>query len=178
ATCRPPAFDATPANLQFYEEQTEYYWVMQARQYAIDHLWVTPRLWTDGPIKHATTRLDPYILSEGGFNTACWPNPLAGCFRAWPTEGPRIFIKAGTISPELVGHEFGHYAAGYVFGHMDTFGFTVWDCAQRAFQEAIAEMFMIAFLHGERHDYYAGLDPVGDGRPSSSFSLSGTARWD
>jgi hypothetical protein len=39
-------------------------------------------------------------------------------------------------------------------------------------------MFMVAFLHGVRHDYYASGDPIVNGRPSSgSFSLRGTARW-
>lgn len=177
-TCQDPAFTVTAAaNRQHYDEQTAYFWVMQARQFAVDRLWITPPNWTGPPIKHATTRVDPYVLSEGGFRTACFPTPIGGCFRVWPTEGPRIHLKTGSVAPALIAHEYGHYAAGYVFGHMDTFGFPPQECGRRAFQEAIAEMFMTVFLHSARYAYYSGKDPVARGTPRSSFTLTGTARW-
>ena len=118
--CRRPEFTETTAtSARYYEEQTTYYWIMKARQYAINHLWVTPHGWTGEPPTHATNGVDIHVL-KSGFGNACWPDPRTGCFRAWPIAGPRINLKAGAIEPELIVHEYGHYAAGYVFGHMDT----------------------------------------------------------
>jgi len=164
-------------NLRIFEEQTAYYWVMEAREYAMRRLWVTPPGWAGPPIKHSKSRVDPYVLSEGGIDTACWPRPTAGCMRAFPHEGPRLYLRAGRVSPELVAHEFGHYAAGYVFGHMDTFGFNPADCAARSFQEAIAEMFMSLMLHDKRGAYYSATEPLIRGVPNSSFPLGSSHVW-
>ena len=160
-----------------FEEQTMYYWVMEARRYASRRLWVSPADWSGPPISFSTKRLDPYILSDEGFNTSCWPNPLGGCMRAFPTEGPRIYIREGRISPTLVAHEYGHYAAGYVFGHMDTFKYEFAKCGKRAFQEAIAEMFKSLMMHDLRYDYFVAKDPVANGVPRSAFSLASTSVW-
>jgi len=178
--CTCPSFTKMATHsAQHYEEQTVYFWIMKARQYAMDHLWVTPFGWNGGPITHSTKRVDPDVL-DSGFGNACWPNPLSGCFRCWPHEGPRIHLRAGAVSPELVVHEFGHYAAGYVFGHMDTVDFWIPDCSKRAFQEAVAEMFMGLFFHDERYDYYLDEDPVANGVPRSSgtFRHKDTDIWD
>ena len=176
----PPSFVANEsANPQFYEEQTTYYWTMKARDYAIRNLWVTPTGWTQPPIGHATTRVDTNVLRTASFNQACLPKPFTGCFRTWPGEGPRIHLRAGSVRPELVAHEYGHYAAGYVFGHMDTVSGWFVECTKRSYQEAVAEMFMSVFLHGVAYEHFRP-DALKKGVPNSgSFgSLKHTQGWD
>ncbi len=186
-TCTVPDFTVADAdNKAQFEEQTVYYWTKEAREYAKNHLWITPPGWTGGPIKHANDRVGPNVLTQGAFSVACVPitSSQDGCMRAWPHEGPKIHIKAGETTDHLVAHEFGHYAAGYVFGHMDisfvpgfSIGFDPAKCDQRSFQEAIAEMFMSVFLHDARYGYYVTQNPVVSGVPSSSFYLSRTDQW-
>ncbi len=160
-SCRAPAFTVRRnINLPRFDAQTAYYWIMLARDYAISNLWVTPPGWSDPPIKHSTKRVDPYVLTDGGIGSACWPNPRGGCFRAWPHEGPRIYLRERAVSAHTIAHEYGHYATGYVFGHMDTLGFRFNECAKRAFQEATAEMFADAFEHSVRHAMVAAENPV------------------
>ncbi len=175
--CGGASFVATKAaNAQHFEEQTIYYWMMLARDYAMKRLWVTPEGWGGPPIKHSTRRVDGYLLGAG-FARSCFPKPSEGCMRAFPTEGPRLYFKRGHVSPDLVGHEFGHYAAGYVFGHQDPVGLDGFDpmkCGKRSFQEAIAEMFMSSMLHFHRHDRYKG----GSDGPKNSFHGNTAKVWD
>jgi hypothetical protein len=62
---------------------------------------------------------------------------------------------------------------------MDTVDFWIPDCSKRAFQEAVAEMFMGLFFHHERYDYYVAQDPVANGVPRSSttFRHADTDVW-
>ncbi len=157
AQCTPPKFvETATTNKRKFEEQTTYYWSKMGREYAKERLWITPPGWSSGPIKFANNPLGPNVLTSGGFvggfNQACFPNPLSGCMRAWPGEGPRIFIRAGHARADIVAHEYGHYAAGYVFGHMDTLGFNPASCGARSFQETIAPIFQTLLQHGTRHE--------------------------
>lgn len=170
-----PAFDATKTtNLRLYEEQTAYYWSRVSRDYAGRSLWITPRGWPLGPIQMAKDGVQPNVITQGSFDSACFPIGTAdGCMRVWPTEGPKMHLKSGVVTPGLVTHEYGHYAAGYVFGHMDVFGFSLpaatGDCAKLAFQEAAAYMFSFLVLHDAR--YAAGTDPY------AKSDAAGLARW-
>jgi hypothetical protein len=157
----PPAFDATPEdNPARFEEQTAYYWMKKARDYAQKYLWITPPNWTGPSPKYSNAQVSPAVLSQQrfdvlageGFSTACWPRDPGACMRAWHIQNPRIYFKAGQISARLVAHEYGHYAAGFVFGHMDPFGIDGMEiarCVHRSFQEGIAEVFKRLFLHKE-----------------------------
>lgn len=166
-----PAFDATrTTNLRAFEEQTAYFWSRTARDYASRRLWITPPGWPLGAIKMAKDGVQPNVLTQGSFDTACFPIGAAdGCMRVWPTDGPKMHLKSGVVTPGLVTHEYGHYAAGYVFGHMDVFGFSLpaaaGDCAKLAFQEAAAYLFSFLVLHDARYeagpDAYAKVDATG-----------------
>jgi hypothetical protein len=152
----PPAFNATStSNVAWFEEQTTYYWAKKARDYAKAALWVTPPGWTGPSPKLANAQVDISVLKHNddatGFGTACFPRDPGGCMRFWPGTPPKIFIQAGFAGENLVGHEFGHYAAGFVFGHMDigSDGFDITSCAHRSFQEAIAETFVQLLEHHE-----------------------------
>jgi hypothetical protein len=71
--------------------------------------------------------------------------------RDWPHEGPKIHLRAGVVNVNLMAHEFGHYAGGFVFGHMDTVSpgntFDATQCDIRSFQEAVADVFEVLFMH-------------------------------
>jgi len=198
AQCIPPRFTKTEkTNEREFEEQTMYFWSKLSREYARERLWITPPGWTSGPIKFANDALGPNVLAGGGFSQACFPTAkeVEGCMRAWPGEGPRIHIKAGHVRAGLSAHEYGHYAAGYVFGHMDTLGFSTANCAARSFQEAIAGIFNELLLHGTRYQqlrsYYETLrrealsDRAKPGGPNSKYlggdrgpvSQDHTATW-
>jgi hypothetical protein len=160
-----------------YERQTVYYWTMLARQYAIDHLWVTPPGWTGPPI-HTPAPVGPNVLSDitGLVGAACFltPGDPHGCFRDFAPEGARFFVLSGEVTPALVLHEYGHYAAGYVFGYMNVVvggaggGFDPTSCGARGYQEAIAEMFMILVVHDARYHNEAVWTRI----PHMSFELS------
>lgn len=158
-----PVFDATKAtSLRLFEEQTAYYWSQASRDYATRRLWITPPGWPLGAIKMAKDGVQPNVITQGSFDSACFPIGNAdGCMRVWPQDGPKIHLKTGVVTPGVVTHEYGHYAAGYVFGHMDVFGFTLpaaaGDCAKLAFQEAAASIFSFLVLHDLR--YAAGPEP-------------------
>jgi len=172
------SFDAQTGRL--YEEQTAYYWSVVARDYAVRSLWVTPPNWPLGAIKMANDGVQPNVITQGSFNDACWPigGTADGCMRVWPHEGPKMHLKSGTLSPYLVTHEYGHYAAGFVFGHMDVFGFTLpaatGDCAKLAFQEAAADMFSELVLHDARYSGYGGADGYGQIAGSASTKWPAT----
>jgi hypothetical protein len=151
-----------------YEEQTTYFWSLVSHDYAVRRIWVTPPGWVLGPIKMARDAVQPNALSESTFTSnACFPAgpKVAGCMRVWPGEGPKTHLRTGRVSPSVVVHEYGHYAGGYVFGHMDAFGFSVpaalGDCAKFAFQEAVAPMFTALVLHDARYAALAGSDGYG-----------------
>lgn len=184
-----PAFDATKAaNVRLYEEQTAYYWSRVAREYAVSRLWITPPGWPLGAIKMAKDGVQPNVITQGSFDSACFPIGAAdGCMRVWPGEGPKMHLKTGVVTPGLVTHEYGHYAAGYVFGHMDVFGFSLpaatGDCAKLAFQEAAAYIFSYLVLHDARTsagtDPYAKYDathldrwPVTCGEPKQAYDVA------
>ena len=161
-----------------YEQQTTYYWSQIARDYAVRRLWITPPGWVLGPIKMATDGVEPNVLSESTYgNNACFPigATSSGCMRVWPGEGPKMHLKTGQVSPWVVVHEYGHYAGGYVFGHMDAFGFSVpaalRDCAKLAFQEAVAPMFVALVMHDARYTALAGADGYGQ------VNTTQIARW-
>ncbi len=175
ASCANPSFDFTSG--RELEEQTAYYWSFVARSYAIANLWITPPGWPLGPIAVSKTGVQPNVIGGGNFATACFPiAPNAdGCMRVWPHEGPKIHLEAGVLTPELVVHEYGHYAAGFAYGHMDAFGFSLpaatGDCMKLAFQEAIADMFKFLVMHDRRYAAYAGSD--GFGPVAASHSARG-----
>lgn len=156
ASCdAPPSFVTTrAANALHFEQQTAYFWLKEAREYAKQRFWLTPGTFPLDTINFARTRVDTTISTAAEFHTlACHPlEPITsdGCMRAWPLEGPRIYFENGTVSGPLVAHEYGHYAAGYVFGYMDPLGlngFAITQCGHRAFQETLADMFKDMFLH-------------------------------
>ena len=63
-----------------------------------------------------------------------------------------MYLLSGSVNADLVVHEYGHYAAGYVFGHQDAFGlngFDITSCIQLAWQEGVAETFDRLFFHNE-----------------------------
>ncbi len=170
--CLPPAFNFTQATgPRQYEEQTTYYWTKVARDYAVRMLWITPAGVSERP-RLASDAVQPDVLTDSSFNTACFDKgpESSGCMRAWPHEGPKIHIKAGQADERTVVHEFGHYACGYVFGHMDPIDFSVpaafGDSAKLAFQEAAADMFRDLVLHD--------LAVAGDTRARDT---SGTSKW-
>jgi len=180
------SFDAQTGRL--YEEQTAYYWSRVAREYAVSRLWITPPGWPLGAIKMAKDGVQPNVITQGSFDSACFPIGAAdGCMRVWPGEGPKMHLKTGVVTPGLVTHEYGHYAAGYVFGHMDVFGFSLpaatGDCAKLAFQEAAAYIFSYLVLHDARTsactDPYAKYDathldrwPVTCGEPKQAYDVA------
>ncbi len=160
---------------RYFEDQTAYYWTKLARDYAIRRLWLTPR-GLPAPPKLAFDAVQPNLLTQGSFNNACifrGGNPA--CMKVWPHEGPKLHFKEGAVKPATIVHEFGHYAAGYVFGHMDIVGFTVPavfdDCAKLAFQEAAADMFAALALHDVRYSSLVGAAWFGVADPSEK------ARW-
>ncbi len=176
ATCAAPTFGVSSASDARYEEQTAYYWTEMSRAYAVRRIWNTPPGWVLGPIKMAKDPVQPNVVTQGTFDVACFPIGGAdGCMRVWPHEGPKIHVKTGKVTPGIVTHEYGHYAAGFVFGHMDAFGFTLpaaaGDCAKLAFQEALAPMFSALVLHDAR---YAAL---GGGDGFAPIKSSQTSRW-
>ncbi|MCP3973547.1 MAG: hypothetical protein GY720_03545 [bacterium] len=165
------------------ERQTVYFWTMLARRYAIDHIWITPSGWTGDQI-HTPDPVGPNVLSDqGGFGTACLltPGDPDGCFRAFDSDGARFFVAAGKVIPEVILHEYGHYAAGYVFGYMNPTmlglggGFDLTSCASRGYQEAIAEIFMALVLHDARYSFFGAGDPIANGVPASSFDLKSSS---
>lgn len=191
ASCAtPPVFDATKTtNVRLFEEQTAYYWSQASRAYAKRALWITPPGWPLGAIKMAKEGVQPNVVTQGSFDSACFPigSMADGCMRVWPQEGPKIHLKTGVVTPGLVTHEYGHYAAGYVFGHMDVFGFSLpaalGDCAKLAFQEAAANMFSFLVLHDGRYEAgpepYAKVDatrldrwPVTCGDPKQAYDVA------
>lgn len=157
----PPAFDSTPeSSAPRFEEQTAYYWTKKARDYAEQHFWITPPKWEGKPPKFAKAQLSPAVLSQtsfdalalDGFSTACFPRDPDACMRAWQVQNPRVYIKAGKVDPRTVVHEYGHYAAGFIFGHMDPLrpnGMDIARCVHRSFQEGIANSFQRLFVHYE-----------------------------
>jgi hypothetical protein len=165
STCTDPSFAATSG--RELEEQTAYYWSFVSRSYALSNLWIKPPGWPLGPIAISKTGVQPNVIGGGNFGTACFPIAANadGCMRVWPHEGPKLHLESGRLAPELVVHEYGHYAAGFAFGHMDAFGFSLpaasGDCMKLAFQEAIADMFMFLVMHDQRHAAYAGADGFG-----------------
>ncbi len=189
--CAAPVFtDGNTSDLSHYEQQTVYYWVMLGRQYALDKLWVEPPGWDSGNIDHTPDPIGPNVLIKPEFDHACveTKEPKSGCFRAWPSpEGGRLFLEEGTVEPELVLHEYGHYAAGYVFGYTDALGgmiqigggFNPLKCDHRSFQEAVAEMFMSLVLHDARYWHYQPQNPVTAGIPTSksTYRISGSDTW-
>jgi hypothetical protein len=157
-TAFPPAFNATTtSNAAWFDEQSAYYWAKKSRDYAKKALWITPPGLSDGSFTMANAEVSLSVLSvsaAGGFELACSPRgqQADGCMRYWPGQNPKIYIPAGRAVPSVVAHEYGHYAAGYVFGHMDTLGsggFKIDNCVHRAFQEGIAETFKQLFVHNE-----------------------------
>lgn len=155
----PPAFSSTgTSNAAWFDEQSTYYWAKKSRDYAKAALWNTPPGWTGGPITMGNAEVSLTVLTvgdlAGGFRLACAPRgqQADGCMRYYPGQNPKIYIPAGRAIAKVVSHEFGHYAAGYVFGHMDTLGsggFKIDNCVHRAFQEGIAETFRQLFVHHE-----------------------------
>jgi len=155
----PPAFTATEtSNAAWFDEQSAYYWAKKSRDYAKAALWITPPNWNDGPFTLANAEVSLSVLTvgdlAGGFRLACSPRgeQADGCMRYWPGQNPKIYIPAGRAVRSVVVHEYGHYAAGYVFGHMDSLGsggFKIDNCVHRAFQEGIAETFEQLFVHHE-----------------------------
>lgn len=165
--CYCPSFTVSKAaNAKQFEEQTTYYWIMRARAYAMQNLWITPDGWEGNPPSHANDGVDVDVLEKDNFDNACLPRPTSGCFRAWPIIGPEIHLKAGSVKPELIVHEFGHYACGFVFGHMPA-EFWFLDACSLSFQEAIAEIYMDLFFHNERYIEFKAEDPLLSGKPSS-----------
>jgi hypothetical protein len=160
-SCAPgaPSFAATPAsNAAWFEEQSAYYWAKKSRDYARTALWTTPPGWEGGPFALGGAEVSLNVLSPGGptsgFLLACAPRGTVagGCMRYWPGQNPKIYVPAGNSTARVVVHEFGHYAAGYVFGHQETLssgGFKIDNCVHRAFQEGIAETFRQLFIHHE-----------------------------
>lgn len=158
-TALPPAFAATTAsNAAWLDEQSAYYWAKKSRDYAEAALWITPPGWQDGPFTLGNAEVSLSVLTVGdwasGFRLACSPRgqEADGCMRYWPGQNPKIYIPAGRAVPSVIVHEYGHYAAGYVFGHMDSLGsggFKIDNCVHRAFQEGVAETFKQLFLHHE-----------------------------
>lgn len=155
----PPAFTATDAsNASWFDDQSTYYWAKKSRDYADASIWVAPPGWTGGSITFGTAEVTLQVLTPGGdgygFELACFPRAAIadGCMRYWPGRNPQIYIPMGRGLPDVVSHEFGHYAAGYAFGHMETLssgGFKIDNCVHRAFQEGIAEIFKQLFYHHE-----------------------------
>jgi hypothetical protein len=153
----PPGFTATSAtNAAWFEEQTLYFWTKKARDYAKASLWITPPNWEGAAPKFANAELGPNVLVKNidatGFATACFPRDPPACMRFWPGTNPKVFVQAGRVSVDTVVHEYGHYAAGFVFGHMDTAsvgGFDIASCVHRSFQEGIAEAFNQLLRHQE-----------------------------
>ncbi len=156
SNCISPGFNSNSvSNNRQYEEQTAYYWSKVAREYALRKIWVTPPGLSTPP-KLAMDAVQPNVLTQGSFNNACiFREGNPACMKVWPHEGPKMHLKEGKVLPEIVVHEFGHYATGYVFGHMDAVGFSVpaalGDCAKLAFQEASAYMFQGLVLHDVRY---------------------------
>lgn len=172
-----PAFTATKeGDLRRFEEQTAYYWSNVSREYARSNLFVQPPGWPLGPIPRTLAPVQPNVVTRPSFDAACFPasQRTDGCMRVWPVDGAKIHLLTGKVTPYLVTHEFGHHAAGYVFGHMDVFGFALpaatGDCAKLAFQEALADVFSDLVLH---HARYANL--VGGG--AGPVATGDTARW-
>jgi hypothetical protein len=174
--CVSPGFNSTEAaNKRQYEEQTAYYWSKVAREYAVRRLWITPP-GLSSPPRLAMDAVQPNVLTQGSFNNACiYRGGNPACMKVWPHEGPKIHIKEGEARAETIVHEFGHYAAGYVFGHMDPVGFSVpaalGDCAKLAFQEASATMFQGLVLHDVRYPWLVGRKGYG------IVDASQKARW-
>ena len=184
--CKRPQFDDT-SGIRL-EAQTAYYWVMRARAYAKENLWITPDYWPDGTPGFNKNDLSVYILTGGNdsqYTNACkFAEGSNGCFRAWPDlfTGIRINLKAGSVNPELVLHEYGHYAAGFVFGHTPNGMFDsqwgwVAECYKRSFNEALAETFMHLFFHSERYDYFNSIGAIASNQPYSSIDLGTSAVW-
>jgi len=160
--CAAPAFDFTPTSgVKQYEEQTAYYWAKVARDYAVRSLWITPPGLPGAP-QLATQGVQPNVLTSASMTTACYNvgDWASGCMRAWPHEGPKIHIRAGldaagheNVAARTVLHEYGHYAAGFVFGAMDAGGFAVpaflGDDPKFGFQEALANIFATLVLHDD-----------------------------
>jgi hypothetical protein len=185
--CKRPQFDQSAGT--FFEAQTAFYWVMTARDYAMSNLWKTPDYWQGGTPDLNKNDLSVNILTGGNdsdFSNACWGtegNP-GGCFRAWPDwlGGITINLRAGSVNPELVIHEYGHYAAGFVFGHTpnDMFDFRLgWiaECYKRSFNEALAEIFLHLFFHSKRYEHFDSIGAIASNEPSSSFDLGTSAVW-
>jgi hypothetical protein len=173
--CKRPQFDQTTG--KFLEAQTAFYWVMRARDYAKDNLWVTPDYWPFGTPSFNKNDLSVNILDEG-FGDACLltPGNPRGCFRPWPNTagGIKINLREGVVGPEIVIHEYGHYAAGFVFGHtpneiIDTHVGWIAECYKRSFNEAIADVFLHLFFHSERF----GATTI----PNGILSLTTSAVW-
>lgn len=156
--CTGASFVATEASdpLHF-DMQTAYYWTKAARDYAVDHLWRTDAAWPFDSVDYADDVLAVGVLSEEAFEDACWPDPITGCMRSWPHEGPRIHLRQGRVSAGLVAHEYGHYAASYVFGYQNHPDPDMLGCMDLAFQEAVANIFEALFLHSRA----GASDPVG-----------------
>lgn len=154
-TAFPPAFAATStSNAAWFDEQSTYYWAKKSRDYAKEALWITPPGVNSGSFTLAIAEVSLSVLAGGAYGAACsalgFSSP--GCMRYWPGQNPKIYISAGNASRSIVVHEYGHYAAGYVFGHMDTLGsggFKISNCVHLAFQEGIAETFHQLFVHHE-----------------------------
>lgn len=130
-----------------FDMQTAYYWTKAARDYAVDHLWRTDAEWPFDSVDYADDVLAVGVLSEGAFENACWPDPNTGCMRSWPHEGPRIHLRHGRVTAKLVAHEYGHYAASYVFGYQNHPDPDMLGCMDLGFQEAVANIFEALFLH-------------------------------
>lgn len=154
-TAFPPAFAATTtSNAAWFDEQSAYYWAKKSRDYAKAALWITPPGWNGGPFTLANAEVSLSVLAGGAYGLACSAGGQSsdGCMRYWPGQNPKIYIPAGRAIRSVVVHEYGHYAAGYVFGHMDTLGsggFKISNCVHLAFQEGIAETFEQLFVHHE-----------------------------
>jgi hypothetical protein len=141
-------FSQTPTtNNSLFEDQTAYVWARKAMVYA------QTALWPNSPGKLSTAGLRPFVLKQFSFGLACvGATPTTGCSRAFPNEGPRMYLLSGSVNADLIVHEYGHYAAGYVFGHQDAFGlngFDITSCIQLAWQEGVAETFDRLFFHNE-----------------------------
>jgi len=181
--CKRPQFDRATGS--YLEAQSAFYWVMRARDYAKSNLWITPSYWPYGTPSFNKNDLSVNIL-DTGFDHACEMTPpnAPGCFRPWPNTvgGIKIKLREGVVTPDTIVHEYGHYAAGFVFGHTpneiidSNFGWIV-ECYKRSFNEALAETFLQLFFHSERYAYYDSIGALAHNEPLSSIDLGTSAVW-
>jgi hypothetical protein len=165
--CAPPDFVATASNPNHFEQQTVYFWMFEAREYARRKLWLpTTR------ITLSDTRVEATLADDADFKHSCHVPPPHkvgnGCMRAWAGQNPQLYFRIGMFNAFDIVHEFGHYAAGYVFGYIDVYAWNGYDpanCQHLAFQETAADLFMTLFFH-ERNP---GSSPV---------DAADVAKWD